>query len=354
MEEQPQTNRKLATIQRISKLEPHTNADTLEIARILGWQCVVKKGEFNEGDLIVYFEVDSLLPELPEFDFMKDRKYRVRTIKLRGQFSQGLIMPLSILDGKKFPDDTRENPIYEWKEGQEVTSLLGVKKYEPYIPPHLAGEIKGNFPAFLQKSDQTRVQVLRPLIEKYKGTNCVMTEKIDGSSVTFYIRDGEFGVCSRNLELKETEDNSIWKWARKNDVEEKLKSLNRNIAIQGEIVGPGINKNTLQLTYINVYFYDAFDIDTYKYIDFNEFKTILEDKLKLKTVPVVSYDFKLIDNIDDLIELSIGNSKINKEGMREGIVIRPITEIYDVEVMEDNNGRVTFKVVNPEYLLKYE
>jgi len=348
------SERKLATIQKILKLEKHENADTLEIARVLGWQCVVKKGEFQEGQLIVYLEVDSVTPPLPEFDFLKERKYRIKTIKLRGAFSQGLIMPLSILDGKKFPEDTRENPVYDWHENQEVTTLLGVTKYEPYIPPNLAGEIKGNFPGFLQKSDQTRVQVLRPLLEKYKGTKCSISEKIDGASVTFYIRDGEFGVCSRNLELKETVDNTIWKWVRKNDIENKLRELNNNIAIQGEIVGPGINKNTLKLKYIDVYFYDAFDIQTFKYYDLNEFKILLENKLKLKTVPMVQYDFTLIDNIDDLVKLSMGVSKINPEGPREGIVIRPIKEIYDVTVMEDNNGRISFKVVNPEFLIRYD
>jgi RNA ligase (TIGR02306 family) len=262
-------------------------------------------------------------------------------------------MPLSILDGLKFSEDIRENPVYEWKEGQEVTSLLRVIKYEPYIPPHLGGDIKGNFPGFLQKTDKTRVQILRPLLEKYKGIKCSISEKIDGASVTFFIKDGEFGVCSRNLELKETESNSIWKFARKNDVENKLRQLGKDIAIQGEIGGPGINKNTLNLTYIEVYFYDAFDIQTFKYYDLNDFKTLVENKLKLKTVPIISYDFILIDNIDELVKLSIGNSKINSQGMREGIVIRPLKEIYDCTVMEDNNGRVSFKIVNPEYLIKY-
>lgn len=346
--------RKLVTIQKISKLEKHENADTLEIARVLGWQCVVKKGEFKEGELIVYLEVDSVVPALPEFEFLKDKKYRIRTIKLRGQFSQGLIMPLSILDGLKFPEDTRENPVYEWKEGMEVTSLLKVTKYEPYIPPHLSGEVKGSFPSFMQKSDQTRVQILRPLIEKYKGTKCSISEKIDGSSITLFIKEREFGVCSRNLELKETAKNSIWKWVRQNDVENKLRLLGKDIAIQGEIAGPGINKNTLNLKYLEVYFYDAFDIATFKYYDLNDFKTLIENKLKLKTVPIISYDFDLIDNIDELVKMSIGKSKINLEGMREGIVVRPLKEIYDCTVMEDNNGRISFKVVSPEYLIKNE
>jgi RNA ligase (TIGR02306 family) len=299
--------------------------------------------------------VDSVFPEdMSEVAFLKDSKWRIRTRKFKSQISQGLVLPLSILNGKKFPDDTRENPIYEWKEGQEVTSLLGVQLYITYIPPNLAGEVKGVFPGFLQKSDCTRVQILRPLLEKYKGIKCSYSEKIDGSSVTIYLKDGEFGVCSRNLELKETPKNSLWKLARKYDIENKLKQLGKNIALQAEIVGPGINKNTLALTYVDLYFYDAFDIDTYKYYDLNDFKELVENKLKLKTVPILSYDFTLIDNIDELVKLSIGPSKINPAGPREGIVIRPLKEIYDVVVMPDNNGRISFKVVSPEYLLKYD
>jgi RNA ligase (TIGR02306 family) len=159
---------------------------------------------------------------------------------------------------------------------------------------------------------------------------------------------------SRNLELKETETNSIWKWARQNDIENKLRLLKKDIAIQGEIVGPGINKNTLNLKYINIYFYDAFDITTFKYYNLNDFKILVENKLKLKTVPIISYDFDLIDNIDEFVKMSIGNSKINLEGMREGIVVRPLKEIYDCTVIEDNNGRISLKVINPEYLIKNE
>jgi RNA ligase (TIGR02306 family) len=348
--------RKLATIQRILGLEKHPNADTLEIAKLndVAWSCLVKKGEFKIGDLVVFLEIDSLLPELPEWEFLKDKKYRIKTIKLRGVISQGLIMPLSVLEGKKFPDDTRENPTYEWKEGMDISAILGVKKYESYIPPNLAGEIKGNFPGFIPKSDETRIQILRPLLEKYKGTKCYISEKIDGSSCTFFIKDGEFGVCSRNLELKETPENSIWKLARKYNIESNLKQTNRNIAIQAEIVGPGINKNTLKLNTVDLYFFNAFDIDSQKYLDLTEFKVLIENILKLKIVPIIKYDYVLEDKIDKLIENANGESSINKEGPREGIVIRPIKEIVDNTLENLNFSRVSFKVINPEYLLKYE
>jgi RNA ligase (TIGR02306 family) len=347
--------RHLVTIQKIIEITSIEGADKISTATILGWKCVIPKNEHKVGELVVFAEIDSVFPvNMKEVDFLKESKWRVRTRKFKNQISQGLVLPLSVLNGKKFLEDTRENPVYEWKEGQEVTSLLGVQLYVPYVSPNLAGQVKGAFPGFLQKSDCTRVQILRPLLEKYKGIKCSYSEKIDGSSCTVYIKDGEFGVCSRNLELKETPENSLWKLARKYDIENKLTQLGKNVALQGEVCGPGVNHNTLNLTYLDIYFYDAFDIDTYKYYDLNEYKKLVENTLKLKTVPILSYDFILIDNIDELVKLSIGKSVINPKGLREGIVIRPLKEIYDSLVMEDNSGRITLKIVNPEYLIKEE
>ena len=231
--------------------------------------------------------------------------------------------------------------------------IISIKKLKSYISKKYDLEVENsNF--FANGILVHNCQILRPLLEKYKGTQFSISEKLDGSSITFFIKDGEFGVCSRNLELKETEDNTIWKWARKNDIENKLRGLNKNIALQGELIGPGVNGNTLNLTFIDIYFYDAFDIDKFNYYDLNEFKILLENKLKLKTVPIISYDYWLEDNIDELIKKATGASIINPKGIREGIVLRPTNEIYDSTVMEDNNGRITFKVLNPEYCLKYD
>ena len=347
--------RKLASIQKILEIKPIEGADRIEFCQVLGWQCVVPKGEFKVGDLVVFIEIDSILPELPEVEFLRQDKFRIKTKKFKGQISQGLVMSLDILKGKKFQEDTRENPVYKWTEGQEVTTLLGIKKYEPYIPPNMAGEVKGNFPGIMPKSDETRVQILRHLLDKYKGTKCYISEKLDGSSVTFYINQGEFGVCSRNLELKETEGNSIWKFARAKDIENKLRALNKNISIQGEFMGPGMNKNSLKITYHDVYFFNAFDIDKQEYLELNDFKRLIENILQLKTVPIISYDYILGDNIDELVKLSIGKSVINKEADREGIVIRSVKEIKDPELVSDITlGRVSFKVVNPIYLIKNE
>lgn len=342
--------RKLATIQTISNLEPIQNADRIEVASILGWKCVVKKGDFKVGDSVVYFEIDSFLPVKPEFEFLRENCYRkfedgregfrIKTRRMRGQFSQGLVMPLSIL------------PQGKYEVGQDVTELIGVYKYEPPMPKCLMGLAKGKFPGFIPKTDETRVQLLQEVISRHAGLDCYITEKIDGSSVTYFIRDGVFGVASRNLELQEGL-NAYWKWAKENSVEEKLRSLECNIAIQGEIHGVGINGNPLQLPNIDVRFFNAFYIDTCQYLSFRNFLELIT-QLGFKTVPILETKFKLVNSIDELVKIAVGKSVITPKAWREGIVIRPLNEVMDIGMSLagfGNNGRLSFKVINPEYLL---
>jgi RNA ligase (TIGR02306 family) len=205
--------RKLATIQKISWIKPIPNADKIEVAGILGWQIVINKKEgFKVGDKVVFCEIDSIVPERPEFEFLRPRGFRVKTIKLRGQVSQGLALPISIL-----PIDNA-HPIWDDSEltvGLDVTDILDIKKYVPYIPACLAGEVKGQFPSFIPKTDETRIQSVPDVLTRHNRKTFIVTEKVDGSSMTVYYNNGEFGVCSRNLDLKETEKNSFWKVARK-------------------------------------------------------------------------------------------------------------------------------------------
>jgi RNA ligase (TIGR02306 family) len=327
--------RKLASIQKISKLEPIEGADSIVKATVLGWQLVVKKDEFNIGDLCVYCEIDSILPEKPEFEFLKPRKMRIRTIKLRGQISQGICFPLSIL-----PPDVKI------EEGKDVTDILGITKYEPPIPASLEGIAKGKFPSFIPKTDEARVQVLQDILDKYKGETFFYTEKLDGSSATYYLYDGQFGVCSRNLELIETEENTLWKLAREHKIEEKLKSLNKNYAIQGEIIGESVQSNKYNLRGQDIWFFNVYDIDEHRFLDFEEFVFFFKN-LNLKTVPVLETNYELSGNIEELVRLSVGKSVLN-DVQREGIVLRPLKEI------EDSSGRISFKAINPKFLLKYE
>ncbi len=331
--------RKLASIQKIKEIEAIEGADAIEKAYVLGWQLVIRKGEFSVGDLCVYCEIDSIMPDKPEFEFVRAKGNRIKTIRLRGQISQGICFPLSVL-----PEGT------EMTEGLDVTDILGVTKFEPPIPANLAGTVKGMFPSFIPKTDETRVQVLEKVLTAYAGTVCYVTEKLDGSSVTFYLKDGEFGVCSRNLDLAFSEDNSMWKFAIANKLEDKLKALNRNLALQGEIIGEGIQKNKYKLKGQSIYFFNIFDIDAYSYFSLQEVKALLGD-LDLNMVPVLEENYLLESNVEALVAKSKLKSVLNKDTIAEGIVIRPVEEKIDRNVMQ---GRMSFKAINPDFLIKYD
>ena len=252
--------RNLATIQVINSIKPIPGADSIECVRVLGWDVVVKKSDgFQVGDKICYCEIDSILPDKPEFEFLKNSKgvmQRIRTVKLRGQISQGIVFPLSVL------------PEGEYKEGQDVTELLGVTKWEIEVESSLRGKQKSSvkiqfpdwmpqwarkymvkyflglsrflfnkkmgatFPPFIPKTDETRVQVLQGLLKEYEGVDSYITEKLDGSSITIYLNNGEFGVCSRNIDLKEEQGNAFWDTVRARDIEKKFKALGADIHVE--------------------------------------------------------------------------------------------------------------------------
>ena len=346
--------RKLATIQQIENLAPIEGADQIEVAQILGWHVVVKKGDFQVGDLCCYCEIDSILPERPEFEFLRPRKFRIKTVRLKGQISQGIAFPVSILEGKVFSNDAREHPTYDWKPGQDVTELVGVTKYEPAIPACLSGIAMGKFPGFIPKTDEIRVQNIQSVLDRYAGTICYVTEKLDGSSVTYFVKDGEFGVCSRNLQLKEDDRNSFWLMAWQMNIEAKLRNLGFNIAIQGELVGQGIQGNRLKLKGHSVYFYNAFLIDERCYLPFLEFFDLFSRRLELPVVPILHIDFKLHNYIDELTYFATKKSMFDVNTWQEGIVIRAKEEIKCPAMLQfTNQDRLSFKVINPEFLLKY-
>jgi len=335
--------RKLASIQKIVALDPIEGADAIERATVLGWQLVVKKNDFQVGDLVVYCEIDCLMPNKPVFEFLKPRGMRVRTIRLRGQISQGICFPLSIL-----PED------FVVVEDADCTRELGIEKYEPPLPACLSGVAKGRFPSFIPKTDETRVQVLQKLLDKYKGEKCYVTEKIDGSSGTFYVNNGEFGVCSRNLELLEDSENSFWKVARQMDIENKIRSLQGNFALQGELIGEGIQDNRLKLRGQTIRFFNVFDIDKFEYLPYEKFIATLQH-LQLPSVPILSVDYELNNDIEEIIKMATRKSTITPDVWAEGIVIRPLNEKIELLLSNENfnNGRVSFKAINPEFLLKY-
>ena len=341
--------RKLASIQRIQSLSPIKDADSIEVAQVLGWKVVVRKGDFNVGDLVVYCEIDSLLPERPEFEFLRNNKFRIRTVRLRGQISQGICFPLNVLslETRWHVQELEKARIMRihganGAEGMNVTNDLGIIKYEPPIPAELAGEVKGAMPSFIIKTDEDRIQILPQIPVKYGGLQFIVTEKLDGSSTTYYWKDGGFGVCGRNWEYREDSRNSMWRFARENKIEEKMRELGRNLAFQGEIIGEGIQKNRYKLKGQSVRFFCMFDIDKFQYLPYDEMLPLL-DEFGLEPVPCVDWNYTLPTSIDEIIEYATGKSLLNPQTQREGVVF--------VRYDESELGRISFKSISNKFLI---
>jgi RNA ligase (TIGR02306 family) len=334
--------RKLASVQRIKEILPIEGADAIELAIVNGWKVVVAKSvEHKVGDLVVYCEIDSFLPVRPEFEFLRKSSYkkmidregfRLKTIKLRGQVSQGLILPIRELQ-------LANKDLLA--EGMEVTKELDIVKYEPPIPAELEGKVKGFFPGFIPKTDEERVQNLTKEYEEWLvsiGLQFYATEKLDGTSATYYFKDGEFGVCSRNLELLESEGNTFWRVAREMDLENKMKSLGYNVCFQGELIGEGIQGNPYKILGQTVKFFNVFNIDTHQYAGLTDFVNTIHG-LSLDTVPKIETEFTLPDTIEDLLSYADAKSYHNPNFDREGIVIRSM------------DRKISFKVISNKFLL---
>jgi len=349
--------RSLASIVKIDNVYELENSDNLSVAQIGGWKVVVKRGEYVPGDLAIYFEVDSFLPEIEEFEFMRknsfkvyDNKpgFRLRTIKLRGQVSQGLLVNVSLLD--KYP----EAKDLEIVEGLDVTDILGVVKYDVEVAMNSGGPNRmspsGNFPSFIIKTDETRIQdpkmlkIAMKYIAEKPHEMWYATSKLDGSSITIYKKDDHVGVCSRNFELKEEDGNQFWQEARRSGLVDFVTNFPKNIAIQGELVGPGIQKNRLKLTEKTVYVFNAFDIDTFTYYTGFELVALAKEH-GLKLVPVL-YTGMVPTSSEELLKfcekLADAKSPVTESELQEGTVFRPM-----------NNSDISFKFISPSYLLSH-
>jgi RNA ligase (TIGR02306 family) len=340
--------RQLASIQKINKIEPIDGADAIEKAGVLGWNVVVKKGEFKVGDEVVYFEIDSVLPPCEDYAFLQKYNWRIKSIKLRGVLSQGLVLPLSVLAGKRYLNITRPNPVYDLHEGKDVSEMLGVTKFEPPIPANLRGSVKGHFPSFLHKTDTERIQSQPRILNEFLGAKIIGHEKVDGSSCTVYHYNGEKGVCSRNLDLSEDANNSFWQVVLRYDLHNKLAALG-NYAAQAELLGPGVQKNKYALKEHDLYLFDIFDIDNQKYLNTAQGKKIAEE-LGMKWVPFVcEMEIGSDTTVENLLALAEGKSQLNPAQEREGIVFRA-----SEESATSKGERMAFKVISNKFLLKNE
>jgi len=303
---------------------------------------VVKKGEYKVGDRAVYCEIDSWIPtdlapflskgkEPREFEGVKGE--RLRTVKLRGQLSQGLLLNL----------DSAIPQTNSFIEGDDVSELLGIIKWEKPMNAQLAGMAKGNFPTLIPKTDQERAQNLKKEIETATADGLLfeVTEKLEGSSMTVYQIRGEFGVCSRNLDLKETEGNAFWATARKEDIEGKMKRLDAqwDFAIQGELIGPGIQGNIYKLTQPEFRVFDVYDIMAGAYLDPAHRRAVVA-ALGLLHVPIITDGKDLgVGSIDEILQWAEDRSLLNPTVEREGIVFK------------ECNGGMSFKAISNKYLL---
>lgn len=354
---------KLATIERIVKLTPIEGADRILVARVLGWNTVVKKDEFQEGDLCVWHSPDTVVDHTnPIYDFLGKTNFRLKTTKFKGIFSQGLALPLSMIAhyGQAIPYgcDKEGNLVIPpsiilpdgrqimLTEGADVTEVIKITKYEKPIPACLAGEIAGGFPVHIvQRTDEPLLRSHPKVLPEFKDKYCMGTLKLDGSSATFIYHNNEFIVCSRNLRLKPSTGNSIWQIARKYDLERKMTIAN-SIVIQGEIVGPGIQKNKMGLKELDFYAFNVlFPNPERKY---SNRATLLStaEMLGIKVVPLVwsghipdEDPIEYLQGITNLLTYPTG-------GPAEGMVIRPEFEETS-SVLE--NSRLSVKVINEHY-----
>lgn len=403
------SERKLVTIRTIAELSPIEGADLIEIARVDDWEVVVKRGEFSVGDPCVYFEIDSFLPDKhAAWQFLVDKQsrvfngsvgHRLRSIKLRGRLSQGLILSLSqvpVLEAlyQKSQPDENGNQCTD-----DYASLLGIVKYDPPLPAELAGQAEGLFPSFIQKTDEERCQNIRNEIFGYESSEedfqynllseeqlqkgvdeCRMLKvddkyvilhkahakvedsyeislKLDGSSMTAYVNLEEgnvkVGVCSRNLELKvneENKNNTFVKMLNESGLGDALRKFFEEtglpIAIQGELMGPGIQGNREQLVEHEFYCFNIYDIQHRRKLKPGDrmevFEKLIEYGAKIKHVPIIDSNFNLRENgvetVADLLKMAEVPSINHK--FAEGLVFKRL------------DGNFSFKAISNLFLLR--
>lgn len=291
--------------------------------------------------------IHSFLPVEERYEFLRPSSFkstkhlgdgfRIKTIKLKNKLSQGLILPLDEV-AKSLTTSTQ---LPNFKEGTDLTSFLGIKKYEKPLSPQLGGVAKGNFPSFLRKTDQERVQNLFDELKQLdQDDEWEATLKLDGSSMTVYLNNGEFGVCSRNLDLKETAENTFWQVARKLELEDAMRAVGKNFALQGELMGPGVQGNRENLPEHNFYLFDVWDIDEQRYLGSEEkIKFILFGGLgSIKPVPIIDYvKLNEFDSVDAFLKYA-DISSLNHP-VAEGVVFK------------HQSGEHSFKVINNRFLL---
>jgi len=345
--------RKLASVQRVYKIDPIEGADRIELAHVLGWQCVVNKGTFEPMDLGVYFEIDSYLPIRDEFEFLRASSYkntnimgegfRLRTQRFRGQISQGLLLPLSV-----FPE-IPVNP----EVGMDVTDLLGVRKWEIEERAMSGGTAIGTLPYDIPHTDETRVQEMPELIQEFAGLKYYISTKMDGTSCSIGVDENGFHVTGHNYEYKDDGMSDFYKFINEREYRERVETLARDnnmrtLTLQGEFCAPGIQKNRLRLTKPEWYVFTIREngrrVGLYRMLE-------ICDALGIEHVPIEEVGKDLPEKYPTVEALlTRADGEYPKGGKKEGIVVRPVEPVYSTSI----SGSLSMKVVSNKYLLKHE
>jgi len=327
----------LVYIGKVIEIVPIPEADQIVQAIVVcgaggKWSGVVRKVDVSQGDIVEAYLPDSLLPATDRFAFMQSRKYRVRQARFKGCPSTCLIMPM----GEQMIM-TSQTGI-----GMDITDIIGVTKYEKPIPASMSGKARGNFPAFIPKTDEPYYQKSQHLVEALQNQPFYVTLKYDGCSGTAYLDgDNRFGVCSRNLELIDAPGCVWWEMAKKYRLEEALRNFGAPLAVQFEVIGPGVQGNPLGLKEHEIKVFDIYWTGIGQYGSLYDLKRFCRDS----ALPMVE------------VLLEGGCWGLGEAGMQgfaestkypngkpgEGVVIRP--QVYQTVGYD----RLSFKVVNLLY-----
>lgn len=374
--------RKLAHIEQILWKRPIEGADRIELVGVLGWQCIAKKDEFNIGDYCVYIEIDSIVDkENPDFAFLEKKHYKIKTMKMKGVLSQGIVFPVSILKQKgayeigddvtkelkitqiedEIPKQREINPIDRLRQRHKKLCknkvfkwFMKFKWFRVIVFKLLIPKKKPkNFPDWIVKTDETRLQNIPFVLDEYKDKQMVVTEKLDGTSTSFGLRKEkkrkyDFAVCSRNVRQADInqkcwyDDNVYHEMANKYNIREVLEKIlvrynATTVVLQGETVGESIQKNKYEIQGRDFYAFNLV-IDGKK-ID-SSVATDIVHEYGIKWVPIIDAKFKLLPTVEEMIEYADGQSVIHNT-LREGVVIR------------DHGNTVSFKCISNQFLLKH-
>lgn len=346
IESNTDTKRYLSSLEVIENIQPIEGADNVELATILSQPVVVQKARgFQVGDKVVFVGTDAILPEAFEFEFLASQNYRVKTVRVRGQVSMGIVFK---------PEEITVLNTANLVVGESLDSIIGIRKYEAPVFESCKlqmGKSEGSFPEHTPKTDEENIYKMKWIINELHGEEVVLNFKHDGTSASIFLdKDGDFGVCSRNNRLKSEGGGDYWNMAKKYDLEKKMRDLGMSITVQAEIIGPGIQRNKHALKEKELRVHNIFDNNEGRHLDYDE-RLAVAEKLGLPVVP--EHSRFVLDKDIHTVEWFINTATIpdlmNPENPCEGLVLRPVKE----KRIGSRHERASVKILNPHFKAKF-